>query len=477
MLLEGPSRSDSSPGSPGRGGHLGCQVQAWVTWDVNVTRWIAVKLWDRADVSRWSPNPQHRRTHYMSLLNEVRTRRRLYEAWGKVQTAGRRSPSRATRNAIARFRNGVPRNIERIQESLRSGNFEFLPGTGVPVPREGKDPRPIVVQDVRDRIVQRSLLDVVMSVDAVTNYVDNGRSFGGIPERSVEEALSAISTQVNAGRAAYYIRSDIEGFFQAMPRQKALSDLRDLLPEDSLDGFLDRATVTELANHQELGHLLDFFPDATTGVPQGHALSALLGNVLLSPLDKAINSDGTIGIRYLDDFLILAGTKADAWAAFKRGRAVLASLGLRCYAPGKSEKAAEGSAQRRFEFLGCEVSRGFVRPSALNRRKLLERVDQHLRRSASRMSAGGFGGVDAYSDSVASTVLRVSRMVRGWGEQYSFCTYDKDAMDVTIDESIRNYLGLYGDRRARAETEEGRRMLGLWLLADVVDDREDDQAS
>lgn len=408
----------------------------------------------------------------MSLFKEVRGRHRIYPAWATVRSAGLRSPAKATRTAIAQFGDGVPRNIEKLQEELRKGSFQFGPGTGIPVPRTGKSPRPIVVQDVRDRIVQRSLLDVVMSIPNVVRAVDNGVSFGGVLKRSVKEALAGVSERVNSDWAQYFIRSDISEFFSRMPREKAVTGLVALLPDDSLDDFIDRATMTELANHAELGHLLDYFPDEITGVAQGHALSALLGNLLLQPLDEAINSDGAVSVRYLDDFLILAPDKGTAWKAFRRARRCLSELGLICYRPGQSPKADEGSAQRMFTFLGCEVSRGFLRPSAENRRKLLDRVQDELFHSARRMTGREFRDVRSYTDSVATTLVRVSRMLRGWAEQYSFCRYSeiRADMDRQVDAMLQRYLGLYADRRQRADTDEKRRMVGVWLLADAAED-------
>lgn len=408
----------------------------------------------------------------MSLFKEVRGRHRIYPAWATVRAAGLRSPAKATRTAIAQFGDGVPRNIERLQEQLREGSFQFRPGTGVPVPRTGKKPRPIVVQDVRDRIVQRSLLDVVMSIPDVVQAVDNGVSFGGVLKRSVKDALAGVSERVDSGWGQYFIRSDISEFFSRMPREKAVEGLVALLPDDSLDDFIDRATMTELANHAELGHLLDYFPDENTGVPQGHALSALLGNLLLQPLDEAINSNGAFGVRYLDDFLILAPDKSTAWRAYRRARQCLSQLGLTCYRPGYSAKADEGSAQRMFTFLGCEVSRGFLRPSAENRRKLLDRVKEHLFHSEHRMTGREFRDVSSYSDSVATTLVHVSRMLRGWAEQYSFCRYSeiRDDMDRQVDAMLQHYLGLYTDRRQRASRDEQRRMVGVWLLADAAED-------
>lgn len=404
-----------------------------------------------------------------TLYDKIRYRDFLFPAWAQVRAAGARSPSRTTRSAIRQFHDDAPRNLERIQEELRADKFRFRPGTGVPIRRPGKQPRPIVVQDVRDRVVQRSLLNVVMSVPAVEQEVDLGSSFGGVPGYGIEDALRPVVASVQDGSGRYYIRSDVENFFGTMPRERALACLTDLLPDRSLDDFLEEATVTELSNHAELGGLLDFFPDRFTGVPQGHALSALLGNLLLRGFDDAINRDSEVAVRYLDDFLILASDKSAAWRAFRRGQEELSALGLSSYRPGESAKASEGSARNLFEFLGCEISLGFVRPTRKNRNKVLDEVRRRLDASSMAMVAGEFAGSKSYEHSVATTLRRVSLMLRGWSEQFSFCNYDqlRDQMDAQIDESLRKYLGMYADRRDRSGISARRRMAGVWLLADA----------
>lgn len=406
------------------------------------------------------------------LLKLVRRRKYVFGAWDKVYEAGRQSPSLSTRTAVAKFSESAPRQLEKIQRELRDGSYRFRPGHGVPIRRKGKDPRPIIVQDVRDRVVQRSLLDVVWSVSEVRTRIDHGRSFGGVPGRGVRDALTPVALAVVNGSARYFIRSDIKSFFAALPRKHAIEALTTLLPDNSLGEFLTEATHVELANHEALGQLIDFFPDEVTGVPQGHALSALLGNIILSDFDVAINEGGASGVRYLDDFLILAPDKKTAWAAFRRAKAGLKKLGLESYAPGKSSKAKEGTARRRFEFLGCEVSPGFVRPSSSNRRKLMESVQARLNASRRVMLTNGFGTPASNDHSVTSTLTAVSRLIRGWSEQYAFCNYDQlqRDMDQDIDELLSEYLGTYSGRRKRMTSLDKRRAVGVWLVQDATRD-------
>ena len=70
--------------------------------------------------------------------------------------------------------------IEKIYRQLLNNKFVLYPATGVPLPRPRKSPRPIVIAPISNRIVQRSILDVLQSEESVNNYVDNPFSYGGI---------------------------------------------------------------------------------------------------------------------------------------------------------------------------------------------------------------------------------------------------------------------------------------------------------
>jgi hypothetical protein len=325
-----------------------------------------------------------------------------------------------------------------------------------------------VVQEVASRVVQRALLDVIWNVKGVRDAVLAPTSFGGLPERSVRDAIELASQEVNSRRAAYYIRSDVEGFFSNIPRQAALEELETLLPDDSLREFLEPATAVEMANQDELGALRQLFPSDERGVLQGHSLSALLGNLLLGPFDQLMNDSECLCLRYLDDFLILGPDKQVVWRFFTRGVAFLQTLGMDAYQPGRSEKADEGSAQRMFEFLGCEISRGFVRPSRKKRREFLGAIGDRLEESRRVMMSDRFNTSEFSDQSLVATLKEISASIHAWREQYVFCNYEpiQRQMDEQIDEILARYIGTYGDRKGRVGEQGRRRMLGVALVQD-----------
>lgn len=405
-----------------------------------------------------------------SLYGKVRERPYLGEAWRHVRRNGLSSKSADTRKAVSRFAERDVRNVERIAEQLQDHSYVFSPARAVAVPRAGKGPRPIVVHHIEDRIVQRSLLMVLLSVPAIKDRVEHPRSFGGIPGLGPPDAIRAVCEAIADG-ARYHVRSDIQEFFGHIPRPEVLAEVSSLLPDTSLDDFLDEATRVEFENEEELEvrHLLDLFPDDALGVPQGHSLSAMLGNFLLRPFDDVMNAGDCICIRYLDDFLILGNDEVSVYKTYEQAVELLDDLGMSAHDPADSDKASRGSVRTAFDFLGCQISDGFVQPSRENRRKLLARIREKLETSRRAMMGGAFARRDHPKLSLARTLDEVGRSLRAWAETFKFCNAGAllEELDRKIDEMLAEYIGTYADRKDRVNDVRRRRMLGAALLQDV----------
>lgn len=405
---------------------------------------------------------------YASLHSKASS---LRPAWSKVREACLASESRNTRKAAKAFDQRAEKNLENIYRRLHRGTYQFAPAEGVPLKREGKDPRPIVVAQIEDRVVQRALLDRVTSQDRVKAFLKNPGSFGGLPKIGVRDAIRTASEQINRG-AVYYIKSDIPRFFTKVPRKKALSDLLGLLPDRSLAEFLDQATTVELANLKALREKAELFPTHELGVAQGCSLSPLLGNVCLHHFDKELNQGSGICLRYIDDFLILAPDKSAAWSIFGRAKEILGEMGMEAYDPRTDPgKASEGSTRSKFEFLGCEISAGFIHPSTSSRQRILEKVRKILSESRSAFLEGVHSQPHGHEFSVVETLRLVSNTLDGWAKSYSFCNSAQvfRALDRSVEEEISKYLNtFYAEKRKFSQDPERvRRMLGVKPLSDV----------
>lgn len=360
--------------------------------------------------------------------------------------------------------------MSRLYRELLDGRFRFDPGVGVPQKRPGKRPRPIVVQSIRNRVVQRSILDVLEELPAIGPVLDSPGSFGGLPGRGLREAIEAVHSSI-AGGAQSYVRTDIKDFFANIPRQRVLASLDSLVRDSDFMELCSEAVATELDNLAQLGEDADLFPTYELGVAQGCCLSPLLGNLLLLEFDRAMTGQGIHCVRYIDDLVLLGASDRSVHRALRSASRRLESLGLEIYSPGDgSGKATEGSVGAGFEFLGCRVLPQEIRPSRSSWQRIKKRIKDELDESVGsfRDPAGPPPGLG-----LVPTLRRASNLSQGWGNQYSFCNCPNwfSQLDGELDRLLKDYIGRYAEARRKAESGQGaqqrsRRLLGFHLLTE-----------
>ena len=136
----------------------------------------------------------------------------------------------------------------------------------------------------------------------------------------------------------------------------------------------------------------------------GGALSPLLSNVYLDPLDHLLANSGFEMVRYADDFVILCRTKAEAQRALAVVQAWVADNGLTLH-PDKT-RIVEVQAEA-FDFLGYRFDRRrrLVRPKSLA--KLKEAVRAKTKRTNGR--------------SLATIITTLNRTLKGWFGYFRRC--------------------------------------------------------
>jgi len=342
--------------------------------------------------------------------------------------------------------------------------------------RPGKRPRPIVKSPIDSRIVQRALLDVLQDEPGIKPYYKNPTSFGGIKGEGlgVPGTIAGVYTAILNGRS-HYIRSDIEGFFTAIPRKLVLEKIKAVITDSMFNELLERATITELENLASLGQDRRYFPLYEIGVAQGCCLSPLLGNILLEDFDKGMNGRGIVCIRYIDDFVILGPKEGHVKAAFKSAQRILSKYGLNAYDPLiNKEKAEMGEVKHGLQFLGAEIRPGLITPSGKSTRRLIDSLGLIIEKSK-KLMANPFE-LARKKRTVASTLKEMDNVVKGWGNQYSFCN-NKDVMthlDEQITELTKHYFRFAREARQSFSAEEylanWRRLIGVHLLTDSKSD-------
>lgn len=414
-----------------------------------------------------------KRLRSSNLLLQVRKRRVVERAWLAIKRNARTSKSQDTRNEVAAFEDDLSGNIKRLIHQLQRDKFVFLPARGVRIPKDKRDSsnfRPLVVAKIESRIVQRAIHDVLISVPAINKFVHTPFSFGGIRKRDEELAAvpAAIQGVLDAISSGYrsIVRSDITKFFTRIPKSIVTDIVAKAVDDPEFVELFKKAIAVELDNMAQLREHAKAFPIEDIGVAQGNSLSPLLGNLFLYDFDYELNLLPDIRcIRYIDDFIILAPNGLIAETAFAKARQMLRDLGM---------SVSTGKTQRRhveegFEFLGVDLSNGFIRPCKTSQVRMLASIDSTLSESRKAFRAHAQTGQLERPQSLLEALRKVSGVMQGWGKHYWFCNDALcfERLDHEISLLVKRYLSIYREEREKTDEAGKWRLLGIEALSQI----------
>lgn len=169
----------------------------------------------------------------------------------------------------------------------------------------------------------------------------------------------------------------------------------------------------------------------------GGALSPLLSNIYLDPLDHLLATQGFAMVRYADDFVILCRSREEAEAALAVVASWVHEAGLTLH-PDKTRIV--NSLETSFDFLGYK----FLKHRRFPRKKSLAKFKETIRAKTPRTSG----------HSLSWIIADVNRTLRGWFEYFKhsgpspFPTLDS-WIRMRLRSILRKRIGLRGRGRGR----------------------------
>ncbi len=235
----------------------------------------------------------------------------------------------------------IKRWERRWEERLHQLRAEVLAGRYRPrklrvrrIPKKNRrEWRELRIPTVTDRVLQRAVLQVLYPIYE-GRFCDC--SFGYRPGRGLRDAVQRIIV-LRVNEMEHVLDADIDDFFNQVDHALLDAFLRHDLPDGSLLGLIRAWLKVGRPNRRE-----------ARGIPMGSPLSPLLANVYLHRLDLRVQEAGFPMVRYADDFLVFAPTRAGAEAAYRLVGQALQSLKLR-YEPTKTRLT---SFEEGFRFVG-----------------------------------------------------------------------------------------------------------------------------
>jgi hypothetical protein len=209
------------------------------------------------------------------------------------------------------FEAGLSQNLREISRRIHRTDQDDLPSYRFgPLlvfehSKVGGVSRNIYVARVRDQLVLRVMHDVVCA--AAQKQLGTSLK----PPKPIE-MVDSFRREVAAISCPFVLRTDIQSFFESVPRHRAAEHAANLIDERITQGLLLRWSehiIARPAWHSGRGG--DFL---VAGLPPGLSLSSSLAELYLVNLDGQARKR-LHWFRYVDDILVLCKSEAEAQAA------------------------------------------------------------------------------------------------------------------------------------------------------------------
>lgn len=316
-----------------------------------------------------------RKKKWHSLIDKVYALPNLTKAWERIRENNGTCGSDGM--TVEAFGRAAEQRLAALSADLRAKTYRPKPVRRKLIPKSGGGTRPLGIPNVRDRIVQQAILQVL---EPIFEPVFSSRSHGFRPGRGCATALSVIDRAIAAGYT-HVVDADIQSFFDTVNHDKLLDAVNEEVADGSLLKLI-RMILTAGVWIQETGET----EPTNLGTPQGSPLSPLLANIYLNRLDRKLMEAKYGLVRYADDFVIFARSEEEARQALSLAEQVLAGeLSLTLH----PEKTFVVSVDDGFEFLGYHYFRHATKGVLCKevRRKSVQRFHEAVRMRTPRLHA------------------------------------------------------------------------------------------
>jgi len=296
-------------------------------------------------------NDKKRRFH--SLRDKIYRMDVLECAWKEVKkNKGVSGPDGQSITEIEE--QGAEKLLSELFEELRTGTYKPGPVLRVYIPKKNGGKRPLGIPNVRDRIVQAALKQIIEPIFEA-DFLPF--SYGFRPGRSAKDANSEIHYWLKRGHR-HVLDADIEKCFDEIPHDKLMNTIARRISDKYVLKLIKMWLKSPVLADGTLQKM-------KKGTPQGGVISPLLANIYLHQVDTAWLDAGMTRkggwnaqmVRYADDIVVLSNRPVTV--PREKLQEILAVLGLKL----SDKKTRSVKAEDGFDFLGFRFIRKYNRES------------------------------------------------------------------------------------------------------------------
>ena len=338
------------------------------------------------------------------------------------------------------------------RDLLRPGGYQFKDLQDHPEEKADGSKRIICVPTVRDRVVQRAILDLL--AESPDYKFESKASYGFLKGRTVPSAVREAVRLRTSHRWAY--KTDISSFFDSIDRKKLREKIGQKVRPRSLQPLIIRATECEVRakNAKHAKELRKAGIIRGKGLRQGMPISPYLSNLFLFDFDNLVEKMGYRMIRYADDLIVLADSKEECEDIHAVFETELRSIGLRIEPIGQ-KKTKISPPDESIDFLGIEIAR--------TQNGYAPVVSERCRNQI-KCSLYAMGDLEQLLEAGVTVIgfgRKLDGRIAGWKSTYKYCSNSAQLHDMLNDgkeEVIRRvFVGGMGVNLTAAN----KRFLGL----------------
>ena len=369
--------------------------------------WVEESIWTDTMLSALVNGVKGKK--WFSLIDKVYKSETLAKAWKKVKAnKGSRGVDNMT---IEIFQTNAEKYIQELEQQLKLGIYQPQAIKRVLIPKGDGKTRPLGIPSIKDRIVQTS---IKMVIELIFEQEFLPTSYGFRPGKDAKQALKVVDQLIQDGYT-WVVDADLQSYFDTIPHEDLMKDIQERISDgkvlDLIKAFLNQEIMEETKTWNPI-----------LGASQGSALSPLLANIYLHPLDSLMQKAGYKIVRYADDFVILCKSEIEARQALKSIQEWVAKRGLTLH-PDKTHIGNCVEEGQGFEFLGYrfEANRKYTR------KKSFDKFKDAIRSKTSRSCGKSIGKV----------IKELTPIIRGW---YNYFKHAHKTTFPYIDGFIRRRL-------------------------------------
>ena len=231
---------------------------------LDIRQWAQPVVWTDRMLTTLLEN-KVRGGKWHALIDKVYAELNLFTAARKV--TGKEKAAGVDGQSCAAFEEHLCVETRALAEQLKAQTYRPSAVRRVHIPKPGRpnETRPLGIPTVRDRVVQRAIVNVI---EPILDHQFHERSFGFRHGRGAHDALRIVEQKLQAGYV-YVVDADLKGYFDTIPKDRLLALVKEHISDSRMlqliKLFLDQNILEELREWTPI-----------TGVPQGSVLSPVL---------------------------------------------------------------------------------------------------------------------------------------------------------------------------------------------------------